>query len=162
MLIGFGDTGRHFSKTCTETFKKNVHNPKWRRPRFQQVRTVFLTIGTVYLKYTTQNHYQTQLSTTSAAQTWLCIWTKTRIVSRREIWGSSQNRFFSYNQRKTQSRAQTDIFGTYSTSFWKVGVFLSVRLPIIFRKVCTKVIKTIQYDTKRRRPRFRKNQKLFL
>ena len=86
---------------------------------------------------------------------------KTRIVPSRETSGSSQNIFFSYNQRKKQSRARTDIFGTYSTSFCKVGVFLSVRLPIIFRTVCTKIIKTIAHNPKRRRPRFRKNQKLF-
>ena len=87
---------------------------------------------------------------------------KTPIVPSRETSGISQNIFFSYNQRKKQSRAQTDIFGTYSTSFWKVDVFLSVRAPIIFRKVCTKIIKTIAYNTKRRSPRFRKYQKLFL
>ena len=36
-----------------------------------------------------------------------------------------------------------------------------MRSPIIFRKVCTKIIKTIAHNTKQRRPRFRKNQKLF-
>ena len=49
---------------------------------------------------------------------------KTRIVQSREISGSSQNNFCSYNQRKKQSRAQTDFFGLYSTSFWKVSSFL--------------------------------------
>ena len=49
---------------------------------------------------------------------------KTRIVSSREIWGSSQNRFFSYHQRYKPSGAQKDILGTYSTSFWKVSVLL--------------------------------------
>ena len=87
---------------------------------------------------------------------------KTRFVPSRETSGSSQNIIFSYNQWKKQSRAQTDTFGTYSTSFWEVYVFLPVRLPIIFRKVCTKIIKTIVYNTKRRRPHFWKNQKLFL
>ena len=86
---------------------------------------------------------------------------KTRIVPSRETSGNSQNIFLSYNQRKKQSRARTDIFGTYSMSICKVGVFLSVRLPIIFRTVCTKIIKTIAHNPKRRRPRFRKNQKLF-
>ena len=37
-----------------------------------------------------------------------------------------------------------------------------MRSPIIFRKVCTKIIKTIAYNTKRRSPRFRKNEKLLL
>ena len=84
---------------------------------------------------------------------------KTHIVPSRETSGSSQNLFFSYSQRKKQSRAQTDIFGTYSTSFWKVDVFLSVRLPIVFRKVCAKIIITIAHNPKRRRPRFRKKIK---
>ena len=52
---------------------------------------------------------------------------KTPIVPRGEISGSSENNFFSYNQRKKQSRALKDIFGTYSTSFWKVCVLLSVK-----------------------------------
>ena len=55
MLIGFGDIGRHFSKICTETFKKNVHNPKQSRGRFKKRKTVLLTIGTVCLKDTTEN-----------------------------------------------------------------------------------------------------------
>ena len=86
---------------------------------------------------------------------------KTCFVPSRETSGSSQNIIFSYNQGQKQSKAQTDIFETYSTSFWKVYVFLPVRLPNVFRKVCTKIIKTIAYNTKRRRPHFRKNQKLF-
>ena len=74
---------------------------------------------------------------------------KTRIVPRRETSGCSQNIFFSYNQRKKQSKAQTDIFGTYSTSFWKVGVFLSVRSPIFlgsFVRKSSKQLHTIQND----------------
>ena len=87
---------------------------------------------------------------------------ETRMVSSGEIWRSSQNSFFSYNRSNKPTRAQKDVFGTYSTSFWKVGVFLSVRLPIFFWKVCTKIIKTNAYNTKRRRSRFRKIQTLFL
>ena len=83
----------------------------------------------------------------------------TRIVSSRGIWGSSQNRFFSYNQRKKPSRAQKDNFGTYSASFWKVCVFRSVNSPNCFRKVWTKIVKTIAHNTKWRRPRFRKKSK---
>ena len=51
-----------------------------------------------------------------------------------------------------------NIFKTYSTSFWKVGVFISVKSPKVFRKVCTKIIKTIAHNTKWRQPRFQKNQ----
>ena len=49
---------------------------------------------------------------------------KTRIVSSGEIWGSSQSSFFSYNQSNKPTRAQKDIFRTYSTSFWKVSILL--------------------------------------
>ena len=49
---------------------------------------------------------------------------KTRIVSSREISGSSQNSFFSCNQGNKPSTAQKDIFETYSTLFWKVCVLL--------------------------------------
>ena len=87
---------------------------------------------------------------------------KTRIFPNREISGSSQNNFCSYNQRKQQSRAQTDNFGTYSTSFRKVCVFLSVKSPYLFRKVCTKIIKTIAHNTNRRRPHFQKKSKAVL
>ena len=38
MLVVFGDIGRHFPLICTETFKKNVHNPKRRTPRFQKMK----------------------------------------------------------------------------------------------------------------------------
>ena len=68
---------------------------------------------------------------------------KTRIAPSRDTSGISQNIFFSYNQRKKQSRAQTDNFGTYSTSFWKVVVSFSVKSPNIFRKVCTKSSKQL-------------------
>ena len=82
---------------------------------------------------------------------------RTRIVPSRE----TSKHIFVTTKEKKQSRAQTDIFGTYSTSFWNVCFFLSVRSPIIIRTVCTKIIKTIAHNPKRRRPRFRKNQKLF-
>ena len=49
---------------------------------------------------------------------------ETHIVSCREISASSQTSFFSYNQRIKPSRAQKDMFGTYSTSFGKVSVLL--------------------------------------
>ena len=49
---------------------------------------------------------------------------ETRFVSSGEMWASSQNSFFSYNQSKKPTRAQKDKFGTYSTSFWKVSVLL--------------------------------------
>ena len=163
MLLGFGDIGRHFSKICTETFKKKVHNPKRRRPRFQKMKNCFFNtwycISQIHdlkpnIKRTSRQPAQPKRDSAFAQ--------KTRIVSSREIWGSSQNRFFSYNQRNKPSRAQKVFFGTYSMSFWKVCVFLSVKSPNNVRKVWTKIIKTIAYNTKLRRPRFQKKSKAVL
>ena len=70
--------------------------------------------------------------------------------------------FVVTTKKKNQSRAQKDVFGTYSTSFWKVGVFLSVKSPIISRTVCTKINKTIACNTKRWKLRIQINEKLFL
>ena len=84
---------------------------------------------------------------------------KTCIVPTTENSASPQNIIFSWNQRKQQSWARTDIFETYSTSFWKVYVFLSVKSPSIFRMDSTKNIKTIAHNTKRRRRRFRRKSK---
>ena len=66
---------------------------------------------------------------------------------------------FLVTTKKKPSRAQKDNFGTYSTSFWKVCVFFSVKSPNIFRTVCTKIIKTNAHITKRQRPRFQKKSK---
>ena len=46
-------------------------------------------------------------------------------------------------------------------SLWKVCVFLSVKSLNIFPTVCTKIIKTIAHNTKRRRPRFQKIKSCF-
>ena len=56
---------------------------------------------------------------------------ETRFVSCREISASSQNSFLIYNQRIQPSRAQKDIFGTYSRSFWKFTVFLKKKAVFI-------------------------------
>ena len=163
MLFGFGDIGRHFSKICTETFKENVHNPKLRRPRFQNMKNCFF--NTWYC--ISQIHDLIPINKLSFRQPAQqkrdsAFEQKTRIVSSREIWGNSQNRFFSYNQRNKPSRAQRVIFGTYSMSFRKVCAFFSVKSPNNIRRVCTKIIKTIAHNTKWRKPRFfQKNQKLF-
>ena len=53
-----------------------------------------------------KTQYQTQLSTNTQPKRDSAFEQKTRIVSSREIWGCSQNRFFSYNQRNKPSRAQ--------------------------------------------------------
>ena len=132
MLIGFGDIGRHFSKICTETFKKNVHNPKRRKSRFQKMKNCFFNnwncISQIHdLKPIIKRSFRqpAQPKHDSAFEQ------KTRIVSSREIWGSSQNRFLNYHQRNKPSRAQKDIFGTYSTSFWKDSILLKKQKLIL-------------------------------
>ena len=125
MLIGFGDGGQHFSKICTETFKMNVLNPKRRRPRFQTMKTCFFNncycISQIHAsKHIIKRSFRQPVQPKHDP----AFEQKTRIAPSRETSGSSQNIFFSYNQRKKQSRAQTDIFGTYSTSFSKVSVLL--------------------------------------
>ena len=111
MLTGFGDIGRHFSKISTETFKSNVHNPKRRRPRFQKMKNCFFNnwycISQIHdLKPIIRRSFrQPALPKRDSA-----FEEKTRIVSSREIWGSFQNRFFSYHQRNKPSRAQKKTF----------------------------------------------------
>ena len=111
MLTGFGDIGRHFSKISTETFKSNVHNPKRRRPRFQKMKNCFFNnwycISQIHdLKPIIRRSFrQPALPKRDSA-----FEEKTRIVSSREIWGSFQNRFFSYHQRNEPSRAQKKHF----------------------------------------------------
>ena len=154
-----------FRTVCTKIIKTIAHNPKRRRPRFRKNQKLFFlriryrkTSQTQEVKSQSTEHIVRKIPQPKGDSAFEL---KTRIVPSRETSGSSQNIFFSYNQEKKQSRARTDIFGTYSTSFCKVGVFLSVRSPNTFRTVCTKIIKTIAHNPKRRRPRFRKNQKLF-
>ena len=69
---------------------------------------------------------------------------KTRIFRSGETSGSSLNIFFSYYQRKNQIWAQTDILGTHSTSFWKVGLLLSMRSPKFFGRLVRKSSKQLQ------------------
>ena len=128
MLTGFGDIGRHFSKICTQEPSKNVHNPKRRRPRFgKRSKAVFISIR--YRKTSQTQGVKSQSTKRSGRKIAQpkrdsAFEQKTRIVSCREISASSQNSFFIYNQRIQPSRAQKDVFGTYSTSFWKVSVLL--------------------------------------
>ena len=155
-----------FRTVCTKFIKTIAHNPKRRRPRFRKYQKLFF-LSIRYPKTSQTQDVESQSTERSVRgkiaqpKRDSAFQQKTRVVPSRETSRSSQIIFFIYNQRKKQSRAQTDIFGTYSTSFWKVCVVLSVRSPTIFRTVCTKIIKTIAHNPKRRRPRFRKNQKLF-
>ena len=157
---------KSFPKVCTKIIKTLAHNTKRRRPRFQKKsKAVFISIR--YRKTSQMQDLKSQstkhsLLKLAQGKRDSAFEQKTRIVQSRETSGSSQNNFYSYNQRNKPRNAQKDNSATYSTSFWKVCVFPSVKSSKFFRKVCTKFIKTIAHNTKRRRPRIRKNQKLFL
>ena len=165
MCFPLGEIAQIFSEGLYEIIKTIAHNTKRRRPRFSKKSKAFFII--IRYRKTSQTQDVKSRSTERSVRKIgqpkrdSAFEQKTRIVSCREISAISQNNFFSYNQRKKQSRAQTDIFGTYLTSFRKVCVFVSVKLPNFFRKVWTKIIKTIAHNTQRRTPRFRKNEKLF-
>ena len=100
-LIGFGDIGRHFPKICTETFKKmyiiqnneNHFSEKTKSCFFLSIRYRKTSQTQVVKSRITERSVRkrAQPKRDSAFEQ------KTRIVSIREIWGSSQNRFFNYH-----------------------------------------------------------------
>ena len=121
-----------FFKELYRNLQKKVHNPKGRRSRFQKRKNCFF--NNWYCK--SQIHDLKPIIKRSFRQPAQskgesAFEQKTRIVSIREISGSSQNRFFSYNRSNKPTRAQRDIFGAYSTSFWKVSVFLKKQKLIL-------------------------------
>ena len=161
----FGEIAHYFSESLNEIYQNNCTQYKTMKTTFPKIsKAVSISIRyrktshTQFVKSQSNERGVRKLAQPKRDSTFE---QKTRIVPSRESSGISQNIIFSCNQRKKQSRAQTDNFGTYSTSFCKVGVFLSEKSPIAFRTVCAKIIKTIAHNPKRRRPRFRKNQKLF-
>ena len=143
--------------------KTIAHNTKQRRPRFRKTsKAVFKTIR--YRQTSQTQDVKSQSTKRSFRKIGQpkrdsALEQKTRIVSCTENSASSQNSFFIYNQRIKPSRAQKDISVTYSTSFWKIGVFFLVKSPNNLRTICTKIIKTIANNTKQRRPRFQKTSK---
>ena len=117
-----------FRKVWTKIIKTIAYNTKRRRPRFRKKsKAVFLSI---WYRKTSQTRdvrsQSTERSVRKIAQPKRdsAFEQKTRIVSCREISASCQNSCFIYKQRIKASRAQKDISGTYSTSFWKVPVWL--------------------------------------
>ena len=135
-------TQRHFGKLVfsfqwdpplffgrfTKIIKTIAHNTKRRRPRFRKNQKLFF----LSIRYRKTSQTQDVKSQTTKRRVRKLAQPKrdsafeqeTRIVSSGEIWGSSQNSFFSYNQSNKPTRAQKDILGTCSTSFWKVSVLL--------------------------------------
>ena len=117
-----------FRKVRTKTIETIAHNTKRRRPSFRKKsKAVFISI---WYRKTSQTQdvksQSTKRSVRKLAQPKRdsAFEQKTRFVSSGEICGSSQNSFFSYNQSNKPTRAQKDIFGTYSRSFWKFSVLL--------------------------------------
>ena len=152
-----------FRKDSSKNIKTIAHNTNRRRPRFQKKsKAVFISIR--YRK-TSQTQVVKSQSTERSVRKLAqpkrdsAFEQETRFVRKRETSESSQSIFFSNNQRIKPRRAQKNIFGTYSTSFWNVCVFFLVKSPNFFRKVWTKIIKTIAHNTNRQRPRFRKKSK---
>ena len=121
-----------FRKVWSKIIKTIAHNTKRQRPPFREKsKAVFISIWYHKTSQTQDVKSQsTKRSVQKIAQPKLDspFEQKTRIVSCKEIWASSQNSFFSYNQRIKPSRGQTDIFGTYSTSSWKVSVLLKKQM----------------------------------
>ena len=143
--------------------KTIAYNTKRRRPRFRKNQKLFFL--SIRYRKTSQTQdvksQSTERSVRKIAQPKRdsAFEQKTRIVSCGEISASSQNSFFIYNQRIKPTRAQKRHLWNLLNVVLAVSVFPSVKSPKIFRKVWTKIIKTIAHNTKRRRPRFRKKGK---
>ena len=132
-----------FRKVCTKIFKTIAYNTKRQRPRFRKYQKLF--INNRYRK-TSQTQdvrsQSTRLSVRKLAQPKRdsAFEQETRIVSSGEIWGSSENSFFSYNQSNKPTRAQKDVFGTYSTSFWKVSFLLKKQVLFFYKYSMSQVV----------------------
>ena len=128
LCFAFGEIGQYFSEGLCEIHQNNCTQYKTTETTFpKKSKAVFLSIR--YRKTSQTQDVKSQstepsLRKLAQPKRASAFEQRTRIVPSRETSGSYQNIFFSYNQRKKQSRAQTDIFGTYSTSFWKVSILL--------------------------------------
>ena len=164
--FSFGEIAQNFSEGLYENHQNNCTQYKTTKTTFpKKSKAVF--ISNPYRKTSQTQDVKSQSTKRSLRELAQpkcdsAFEQKTRIVPSREVSGSSQNKFCSYNQKKTAEQSSNRHFGTYSTSFWKVGVFFLLKSPYNFRNGYTKIVKTIAHNTKRRMPRFRKNQKLFL
>ena len=135
MFIGFGDIGRHFSKNCTETFKKKVHNPKRRRPRFQKMKNCFFNSWyCISETHDSKPNIKRSFRQIALPKHDSAFEQKTRIVSSREIWGSSQNTFSTYNQKNAKQSSNGHFWKTLNVvleSFCFAqetkAVFISIR-----------------------------------
>ena len=114
MLSGLDDIGRHFSKTCTKTFKKNVHNPKRRRPRFQKRKNCFFNNWyCISQMHNSKPSIKRSFRQPAEPKRDSAFEQETRFVSSGEIWGKSQNKNFWLPPKK---QAQQSL----KRHFWNV------------------------------------------
>ena len=112
-----------FRKVCTKIIETIAYNTKRRRPLFRKKsKAVFLSIRHPKTSQTQDVKSQsTKRGVQKLAQPKRdsAFEQETRFSSSGGIRGSSQNISFNYNQSNKPTRAQKNIFGTDSTSFWK-------------------------------------------
>ena len=128
--------------------KTIAHNTRWRRPRFQKIKSCFFL--SIRYRKTSQTQdvksQSTKRSVRKLAQPKrdTAFEQETRVFPSRETSGSSQNIFFSYNQRKKQSRAQTDILERTQRHFGKLVFSFRWDRPIFFGRFVRKSSKQLQ------------------
>ena len=111
MIIAFGDIDGHFSKICSETFKKNVHNPKRRRPRFQKMKNCFFNSWYCISQiHDLKPFIKCSFRQPAQPKRYSAFEQKKRIVSIGEILGSSQNGFFSYKPKRNAKQSSNGHF----------------------------------------------------
>ena len=132
-----------FRWNCPIFFERLVWKPSKQLHTIQNDKTTFLKNSkAVFISFRYRKTSQTQdeesqrtergVQKTAQPKCDSAFEQETRIVSCSEISASSQNSFFSYNQKMKPSGAQKDIFGTYSTSFGKVSVLLKKRKLFLY------------------------------
>ena len=130
--FSFGEIAQNFSESMYENHQNNCTQYKTMKTTFsKKSKAVFISIR--YRK-TSQPQVVKRQSTKRSLQELAqpkrdsAFEQKRRIVSCKEISASSENSFFIYNQKIKPSRAQKDISGTYSTSFWKFSILLKQQM----------------------------------
>ena len=124
-LTGFSDIGRHFSKICTETFKRNVHNPKQRRPPFQKMKNCFFNnwycISQIHdLKPIIKRSFRQPAqpkhdSAFNEKHVLLQVERSQQVL---------KTAFLFTTKESSPPELKKTFFGKYSTSFWKVSILL--------------------------------------
>ena len=126
----FGEIAQCFSEGLDEKYQNNCTQSKTTKTTFPKKWKAVFFLSIRYCKTSQTQDVESQgtkRSVRKLAHSKLdsAFEQKTGIVSSGEIWGSSQNSFFSYNQSNQPTRAQNDNFWTYSRPFRKFSVFLT-------------------------------------